>query len=398
MTDPIQAMIIFTLFLVQFIDVLDFMVVMPLGPDFAISLNIPESNLGWLAASYALSAAFTGIISSTIIDRFERKRVLILTLSGLVLANIFSANSWNFESLLTSRFLAGAFGGPATSICFAVVADLFDEKSRGKAMGRVMGGFSLAAVFGVPIGLKMSELFGWKASFYFVALIGIVTLILLMIYLPTLNAHMSKEKKDKITYLGLFNRKINVMTFATCFIGSVAAFMIIPYVTAFVQLNLEFPRNQIDYIFFIGGVFSFFAMRIAGKFVDKTSSSYITMLANIFILFTLLFGFVFPITSIHILIVFPMFMIGMAIRNVSAYTLYSKVPLANERAGFMSIISCVQHLASSLGSILASIILVNKIGTRLENMELVAIISAILFLIVPFILRAIEKKRVELKI
>jgi multidrug resistance protein len=392
MKNTSKAIIIFILFMVQFIDVLDFMVVMPLGPDFALSLGIEESKLGWFAASYALSAAFTGIMSSTIIDRFERKKILIITLVGLIFSNIFSANAWSFESLLTSRFLAGAFGGPATSICFAIIADIFEGKNRGAAMGKVMGGFSLAAVFGVPIGLKMSELYGWYASFYFVAIVTVITLVLVMIYLPNLTAHLSLEKKNKVTYMSLFDRKVNVMTFAVAFIGSMAAFMIIPYITAFIQLNLNFPRDKIDYIFFIGGACSFFVMRIAGKFVDKNSSSKITMFSNIFVIFTLLFGFIMPIDSIPILIIFPMFMIGMAIRNVSGYTLYSKIPLASERAGFMSIISCVQHLASSAGSVLASIILVNKTGSSLENMDIVAVIAMILFLITPYMLKNIEKQ------
>ena len=58
MKNTSKAIIIFILFMVQFIDVLDFMVVMPLGPDFALSLGIEESKLGWFAASYALSASF----------------------------------------------------------------------------------------------------------------------------------------------------------------------------------------------------------------------------------------------------------------------------------------------------------------------------------------------------
>jgi multidrug resistance protein len=391
MQDKSSKIIIFTLFLVQFLDVLDFMVVMPLGPDFALSLNIPEADLGWFAASYALSAAFTGILSSRFIDRFERKLVFIITLVGLILSNIFSANAWNFESLLASRFLAGAFGGPATSLCFAIVADIFDKKSRGAVMGKVMGGFSLAAVFGVPIGLKMSELFGWYASFYTVSIIGIFTLILIIIYLPKLDAHIGENKKNRITYLSLFNNPINIMAFITTFIGSTAAFMIIPYITAFAQLNLDFPRHKIDYIFFIGGALSFFAMRLTGKFVDKKSSSSMAIFSNIFIIFSLLFGFIISIKYLPVLLVFPMFMVGMAIRNVSNYTLFSKIPQAKERAGFMSVISCVQHLASSAGSILASIILVNQVGSKIINMEIVVIISIILFLITPFMLKYIEK-------
>lgn len=391
MKDKSSKIIIFTLFLVQFLDVLDFMVVMPLGPDFALSLNIPEADLGWFAASYALSAAFTGILSSRFIDRFERKLVFIITLAGLILSNIFSANAWNFESLLASRFLAGAFGGPATSLCFAIVADIFDKKSRGAVMGKVMGGFSLAAVFGVPIGLKMSELFGWAASFYTVSIIGIFTLILIIIYLPKLDAHIDENKNNITTYLSLLNKRTNLMAFIATFIASTAAFMIIPYITAFAQLNLDFPRNKIDYIFFIGGALSFFAMRLAGKYIDKTSSSSMAMFSNIFIIFSLVFSFIIFTPYLPLLLVSPMFMVGMAIRNVSAYTLYSKIPKANERAGFMSMISCVQHLASSAGSIIASMILVNQVGSKLINMEIVAIISIILFLSTPIIFKYIEK-------
>ena len=84
-------------------------------------------------------------------------------------------------------------------------------------------------------------------------------------------------------------------------------------------------------------------------------------------------------------------MIGMAVRNVSNYTLLSKIPSFNDRAGFMSVISCIQHLASSMGAILTSVILINGADGKLENMNIVAIIAAILFLIIPLILYKIEK-------
>ena len=386
-----ETMIICVLFLVQFIDVLDFMVVMPLGPDFSIHLNIPESKLGYFAGSYTIAAAITGILSSTFIDRFERRKLLIFTLLGLFVSNLFSANAWNFESLLASRFIAGAFGGPATSVCFAIISDLFEEKKRGAAMGKIMGGFSLAAVFGVPIGLELSERFGWYSSFYFVALLCAIAIILVILCLPKISAHLEEENIIKVTYKSLLSRRINVLTFIAGFIGSMAAFMIIPYITAFVQLNLNFPREQIQYIFLIGGVYSFFAMRVAGKMVDKYGSTYITLLSNIFVITSLLFGFVIIGEYTSVLLIMPIFMLGMAIRNVSTYTLYSKVPALSERAGFMSIVSCVQHLACSVGSILASLILVNNDHEPLQNINIVVIIAIILFLIVPYLFNRIER-------
>ncbi len=386
-----QTIIILILFLVQFIDVLDFMIVMPLGPDFALELGMLESNLGWIASSYTFAAAFSGILSSTIIDRFERKKILLFTMLGLIIANIFSANAWSLESMIASRFLAGSFGGPATSICFAIVADLFTEKERGAVMGKVMSGFSLAAIFGVPIGLELSIRFGWHSSFYMVALLGIIAVILIIIYMPQITIHLSENNIKKVTYYSLFDKPIYLLGFASSCLGSIAAFMIIPYISPFIQLNMGFPRAEVGNIYFIGGIGSFFAMHIAGKFVDKTSSTLTTMLSNIFILFTLILGCIYTDSFIPIIVIFPPFMIGMAVRNVSNYTLLSKIPSFNDRAGFMSVISCIQHLASSMGAILTSVILINGADGKLENMNIVAIIAAILFLIIPLILYKIEK-------
>ena len=97
-----KKIIILILFLVQFIDVLDFMVVMPLGPDFSSQLGISEANLGWMASSYTIAAAISGILCSRFIDLFDRKIVLIITLIGLALSNILSAHAWDITSMLAS--------------------------------------------------------------------------------------------------------------------------------------------------------------------------------------------------------------------------------------------------------------------------------------------------------
>ena len=385
-----EYIIISILFLVQFIDVLDFMVVMPLGPDFSASLGIPESKLGWIASSYTIAAAFSGLISSTTVDKFERKKILIFTLTGLVISNILSANAWDFNSLLMSRFLAGTFGGPATSLCFAIVADLFDEQKRGAVMGKVMSGFSLAAIFGVPMGLEMSSRFGWYSSFYMVAFLGIITIALIIIFMPKITGHLNSVKQNKVTYISLFNKPIYLFSFIAASFGSIASFMIIPYISPFIQLNLNYPRADVGLFYSIGGIGSFFAMHIAGKFIDKTTSSLISMLSNIFILFSLTFCFIFNMSYVPIIIITAPFMIGMAIRNVANYTLFSKVPHLNDRAGFMSVISCIQHLSASVGAILTSCIIVERNG-KLENMDISAFISIILFLIAPLILIKIEK-------
>ncbi|HZX41762.1 MAG TPA: MFS transporter, partial [Myxococcaceae bacterium] len=162
---PSEAWMVFLIGAVQFINIWDFVMVMPLGPDFARALGIPLSRLGLIGGAYTAAAAVAGVLGSTFLDRFDRRPALAVAMTGLVLGTLAGGLAWNFESLLAARFLAGAFGGPATSLSLSIIADAVPPERRGKAMGAVMGAFSVASVVGVPLSLQLSIWGGWRLPF-----------------------------------------------------------------------------------------------------------------------------------------------------------------------------------------------------------------------------------------
>jgi predicted MFS family arabinose efflux permease len=131
---------------------------MPLGPDFARSLGIDTSHIGLVGGSYTAAAAVTGVVGSMYLDRFDRRLALGVTMLGLVLGTVAGGFAVGLGSLLAARLIAGAFGGPATSLSLAVIADTVPPERRGKAIGAVMGAFSIASILGVPAGLELASL------------------------------------------------------------------------------------------------------------------------------------------------------------------------------------------------------------------------------------------------
>ena len=127
--------------LIQFVNILDFMMVMPLGPDFAKSLNIPTHDIGLIGGIYTFAASIVGLVVALFLDQFPRKNAIIFTLIGLSLATLSGAIVWNKESMIVSRLIAGAFGGPLTALSISLIADYIPPQRRGIAMGKVMGGF-----------------------------------------------------------------------------------------------------------------------------------------------------------------------------------------------------------------------------------------------------------------
>src|SRR4029450_1781900 len=85
---PSEGWIVFLVGAVQFINIWDFVMVMPLGPDFARALGIPLSRLGLLGGACPAAAALPGMAGSTFLDRFDRRPALAVAMTGLVLGTL----------------------------------------------------------------------------------------------------------------------------------------------------------------------------------------------------------------------------------------------------------------------------------------------------------------------
>src|SRR5213595_4041135 len=83
-----ERRVVFLVGAVQFINVLDFTMVMPLGPDFARALHIPPSELGKIISGYGQAAAVAGFLGSFFLDRFDRRKVLAVAMFGLMLGTL----------------------------------------------------------------------------------------------------------------------------------------------------------------------------------------------------------------------------------------------------------------------------------------------------------------------
>src|ERR1041385_365942 len=96
---------------VQFTHVMDFMIMMPLGPQLMRELHICPGNLSALVAAYTISSGLVGLLAAPFIDRFDRRKVLLLAYAGFTAGTLGCALSQNASALLAARVMSGAFGG-----------------------------------------------------------------------------------------------------------------------------------------------------------------------------------------------------------------------------------------------------------------------------------------------
>ena len=390
-----ESHIIFLVGAIQFVNIVDFMMVMPLGPDYAQALGISTAHLGQIAGSYTLAAAFSGLVAALFLDRFDRRKALAVALLGLVTGTAAGAFARGLPSLVLARAIAGSFGGPATAISLSIIADVVPPARRGRAMGAVMGAFSAASVLGVPMGLRLSTWGGWRLPFIVVAAMGVVVGVLSIREMPPMRGHIVAGTPRPISQMtALLGDSTVWLALATNALVMLTGFIVIPNIAPHLLQNLGFPRNRLDIAYMIGGATSFAIMRIAGRGVDRYGAARVSVVGTVLMIGVLYFAFIAPgaIGVAGVFLVFVVFMGGMSVRNIAMTSLATRVPRADQRAGFMSLQSTAQHMSSATGAFVSSRLLHEIPGGKLSGIATVSTISAVLALGLPPLLAVINKR------
>lgn len=404
-----ERMVVLLIAAVQFINILDFMIVMPLGPDFARELDISSNHIGIIAGSYTAAAAVAGVVGSFFLDRFDRRKALAVCMFGLVCGTALAGLSWNLPTLIGARVIAGLFGGPATAISLAIVADVVPKERRGRAMGTVMTAFSLASIAGVPVSLEIAHAAGWRAPFYSVAVFGVLLTAAAIFLLPPLKLHL----KSGITPpgFGMFRmiaKPLPLLAALALMAMVTSAFAVIPNIPIYLEFNLGYSGEPwitstlakigIDYtpsvlgpLYLIGGVVSLIVIQLVGRMTDRFGSAAVSWVGAILTVTIMYLWFINYQPALPSLFLFVFFMGAMTIRGVPARTLDTKIPLAHERAAFMSMQSAIQHTTLAVAASLSSFILTeDPVDRSLVGMPILGWIAVVFAILLPVFITVAE--------
>src|SRR5690606_26413649 len=107
--------------------------------------------------------AFSAPVLLVLTARFERKKLTLITLVLFLLGNLIAVFSVNYSMLFFSRIVSAATSSLLIVLCITMASDIVSAKYRGRALGIVNMGVSGSIVLGLPIGLALGDVFGWRA-------------------------------------------------------------------------------------------------------------------------------------------------------------------------------------------------------------------------------------------
>lgn len=382
-----------TLAAVQFTHILDFMIMMPLGAQLMRVFQITPAQFTQLVACYGLAAAVSGFIGGFFMDRFDRKRALIVLYAGFGLATLACGLAPTHHWLMAARLAAGAFGGLAGSMVTAMIGDIIPPARRGRATSFVMSAFPVASVLGIPAGLVLAGRFGWHAPFFLLGGCAAANLVLASIALPHL-ATAVHDHNPRRQMGAILSRGLHLRAFALGAVLVMGGGVLIPFIAPSFVANVGLDEKvQLPITYAIGGLATMCSMPLIGWLSDHVDRLKLLVWLSIgaagVVLILVRLG---PSSVAVASALMGAFMVTMSGRFAPAMTMITNAVEARYRGGFMSVNAALQQAASGCANVIAGLFVVSEPGTgRLLGYPLLGYVSVGFFglsLLCAFALRA----------
>ena len=379
-----EKLLLLTLAAINFTHIVDFMIMMPLGPQLMRLFAISPQQFSALVSTYTFSAGVSSFIGAFVLDRFDRKKTLITAYVGFVLGTFACALAPNYHLLLSARIITGAFGGILSALILSIVGDVIPEFRRATAIGIVMGAFSVASIFGVPFGLFMANKFSWHAPFIFLGSLSIAILGFVIWTVPKLRSHLSDDRKHPnpvkvLTSLARNGNQLSALGFTIMLV--LGHFTIIPFLSPYMVSNVGFSESDLTYIYMLGGAVTIFTSPFIGRLADRIGKARVFTILALLALIPLFALTNLPRTALPIaLFVTTVFFITSSGRWVPATTMITSTVTPQSRGSFMSINSSVQQLTAGIAASIAGVIVTRNAAGELVNYDYVGYLAIVVSL------------------
>jgi predicted MFS family arabinose efflux permease len=380
----------------QFTVILDFMIISPLGAVLMPTLHITPAQFGLAVSVYAFSAGVSGLLAAGFADRYDRKKLLLLFYCGFVVGTLLCGLSHSYGFLVFARMITGVFAGVIGSTVFAITTDLFAYQHRGRVMGIIQTAFSASSVIGIPMGLYLSNRWGWNAPFLLIVAISVLVGIVMIRFLRPIVTHLAlqQDRTPLRHFVHTLSTPRYLQGFATTALLSTGGFLLMPYMSAFTVNNVGISLERLPLIYMVSGVCSIIAGPLIGRASDAFGKFLVFCLGSTGTIIMVVVYTHLGLTPISLVILVNSLMfIGVISRMISATALISAIPKPADRGSYMSISSSIQQISGGLAAVLGGLIVTESGSGALQHFDIVGYVvvasSLITIVMMYFISRRI---------
>lgn len=370
---------------ILFTIVVDYMTLPALSAILLSDLEITTKQFGFLVSAYAFSAGISGFLATSFADSFDRKKLLLVYYSGFLLGMMLCAIANSFITLIIARIITGIFGGVVASICFAIIADLFEVNQRGRVMGFVQMAFAASQVLGLPMALYLATNFNWHLTYWLFLIFGLFLLAFIFSKIKPIDKHLElgkKENRIKHSIKIIGNRRYWTV-FSNNVLLVLGDVMFMTFSSAYCTNNLGVSLQDLPLLFGIGGIATLILGPIIGQLTDTYGKLKIFIIGTtLTIIMVAVFSHLdssisyWIVVSLHTLI-----FIGINARMIASTALATVVPDQPDRGAFMTLDASFQQVAGGVAATGAGLIVYQATDGIIHGYPLLGLVVMLVMLV-----------------
>lgn len=229
-------------------------------------IGVDIVKAGHFISAYSLGVAI-GAPGLVVLRNMPLRRLLLLLVAIIAIGNLCAALSFNFTTLLISRFISGlphgAFFGAGAIVC----SKLADQGKGASAVAVMVGGMTVANVIGVPGATFISNVLSWRITFAVIAVLGVVAWIGIRCWVPVLSPLPNPGgMKGEFRFL---KNAAPWLIYGGVFFGQASVYCWLSYIEPIMTRVSGYSAADMTWIMMLVGAGMVIGNMAAGKLADR---------------------------------------------------------------------------------------------------------------------------------
>jgi predicted MFS family arabinose efflux permease len=242
-------------------------VIMGLLMQVSADLGVTIASAGLLISGYALGVAVGAPVLTLATRKLPRKTVLLALMAIFTLGNLACALAPDYGSLMAARVITSLAHGTFFGVGSIVATGLVAPERKASAIAVMFSGLSLATLLGVPAGAWLGLHYGWRSTFWVVALIGLLAFLVLAVFVPR-SAAENGNGSIRQELAGLARPQVVLGLLMTVF-GFAGVFAIFTYIQPILTQLTGFSEAAVSPILLVFGGGIFIGNLLGGRLADS---------------------------------------------------------------------------------------------------------------------------------
>lgn len=325
----------------------------------ATDLGVSNSQMGLVISTYAIGVVVGAPLLTALAAKISKKRAVQILILLFAVANLSSFFAADYNTMLFTRFLSGLPHGAYFGLAGVLAGNIVPASMRGRAIAWVMLGLSVANVAGVPLVTLLGQATGWRSMFLVVAAVGVLTFVLISLFVPMRKATQGASMRRELSAL----KSVQVwLAMATGIVGFGGFFAVYSYISPTLTDETGLDIALVPLALGLYGVGMVIGSLIGGRLADWSIFGAIKLASVLMVFSMLTFAAVASWVIPTLIMVFVLGAVGSLLIPSLQTLLMDSAPHAQSLAASLN--HSALNVANALGAALGAIVITAGFGYR----------------------------------